>query len=104
LETNLPNLNILPSTHEGPGKSTYMFSAERLPLSAPRQASVVRATWWGSGKQKAEDVQQKMYMLIYPDPTHDKLERFALGDFSLSLIIVAILAERIQMFNINRYT
>ncbi len=35
---------------------------------------------------------------------HDKLERFALGGFSSSLITVAILAERIQMFKINIYT
>jgi hypothetical protein len=54
----------------GPGKSTYMFSSKRLLVSAPRQASVVRATWQGSGKQKAEDVWRKTYMLIYPDPIY----------------------------------
>jgi hypothetical protein len=53
----------------GPGKSTYTFSTERLLLSAPCQASVGRATWRGSGKQKSADVRQKTYTLIYPDPT-----------------------------------
>jgi hypothetical protein len=41
--------------NEGLGKSTYTFSAERLPLSAPHQASVGRASrrgGGGSGKQK----------------------------------------------------
>jgi len=45
----------------------YTFSAECLPLSAPCQASVGRAS--RRGERKAEDVRQKMYMLIYPDPT-----------------------------------
>jgi len=54
--------------NEGPGKSTYMFSAERLSLSAPHQASVGRDTWRRSGKRKSADVRQKTYMLIYPDP------------------------------------
>jgi hypothetical protein len=35
--------------HGGPGKSTYTFSAERLRISTPCQASVVRAS-----RQKAE--------------------------------------------------
>ncbi len=60
----------------GPGKSMYMFSAERLPLSAPRQTSVGRASRRGSGKQKAEDVRQKTYMLIYPDPGEIELRNF----------------------------
>ncbi len=52
----------------GPGKLTYMFSAERLRISAPHQASVGRASRRGSGKQKSADVWQKMYTLIYPYP------------------------------------
>ena len=60
-------------TLEGPGKSTFTFSAERLPLSTPRQASVGRATWRGSGKQKSTEIQQKMYTLIYPDPKNHKI-------------------------------
>jgi hypothetical protein len=59
--------------NQGLGKSTYTFSAERLLLSAPRQASVGRATWRGSGMRKSTDVRQKMYMLIYPDPKNHKI-------------------------------
>jgi hypothetical protein len=44
----------------------YTFSTERLLLSAPRQASVDRAS--RRGEQKAEEVQRKTYTLIYPDP------------------------------------
>ncbi len=51
----------------GPGKSTYTFSAECLLLSAPRQASVGRASRQGGGEQKVEDIRQKTYTLIYPD-------------------------------------
>jgi hypothetical protein len=51
----------------GPGKSTYTFSAKRLLLSAPRQASVGRAS--RQGEQKAEDIQRKTYTLINPDPS-----------------------------------
>jgi len=43
----------------GPGKSTYTFSTKRLPLSAPRQASVGRASRWGgaeSGRRSAENI------------------------------------------------
>jgi hypothetical protein len=45
----------------GPGKSMYMFSAERLPLFTPCQASVGRASRRGeqkaeSGKHSAENV------------------------------------------------
>ncbi len=53
----------------GLGKSTYTFSAEHLGISAPRQASVGRASRRGSGKRKSADVEQKMYSLIYLDPT-----------------------------------
>jgi hypothetical protein len=51
----------------GLGKSMYTFSTERLPLSAP-----LPSCWLyplkPCGEQKAEDVQQKTYTLIYPDP------------------------------------
>jgi hypothetical protein len=50
---------------KGPGKITYMFSAKRMQISAPRQASVGRASRRGSRKQKSAYVRQKMYMLIY---------------------------------------
>ncbi len=53
---------------QGPGKLTYNFSAKCLQISAPRQASVGRASRWGSGKQKSADIEQKTYMLIYPYP------------------------------------
>ncbi len=46
----------------------YMFSAERLPLSAPARLQWVEPAGGGSGKRKAEDVWQKMHTLIYPDP------------------------------------
>jgi hypothetical protein len=49
------NLMSFHQTIGGPGKSRNTFSAERLPLSAPRQASVYRASRRGgaeSGKQK----------------------------------------------------
>jgi hypothetical protein len=59
--------------NQGPGKSMFTFSAERLLLSAPRQASVGKATWRGSGKQKSTDVWQKTYTLIYPDPKNHKI-------------------------------
>jgi hypothetical protein len=51
----------------GPGKLTYTFSAERLQISAPRQASAGRASRQGSGKRKTADVKRKMYTLIYPN-------------------------------------
>jgi hypothetical protein len=41
----------------GPGKLMYMFSTERLRISAPHQASVGRASRRGSGKQKSTDVE-----------------------------------------------
>jgi hypothetical protein len=45
----------------GPGKSTYTFSTERLLLSAPRQASVGKASRQGvggaeNGRRSAENV------------------------------------------------
>jgi hypothetical protein len=54
--------------YKGPGKLTYMFSAIRMQISAPRQASVGRASRRGSGKRKSAYVQGKTYMLIYPYP------------------------------------
>ncbi len=52
----------------GPGKLTYMFSAERMRISASRQASVGKASRWASGKQKSAYTRRKMYTLIYPYP------------------------------------
>jgi hypothetical protein len=56
------------TTWRGPGKITYMFSAERRRISTPRQASVGRASRQGSRKRKSAYVRRKMYMLIYPYP------------------------------------
>ncbi len=64
------------SHFKGPGKLTYAFSAECLRISAPRQASVGRASRWGSGKQKSAIFEQKTYTLIYPYP-HFKNEKAA---------------------------
>jgi hypothetical protein len=44
------------------------FSTERLQIFAPCQASLVRATWRGSGERKSADVRHKMATLIYPYP------------------------------------
>jgi hypothetical protein len=48
------------SSIKGPGKSTHTFSAKRLPLSAPRQASVGRASRQGGGR-KAESGKKKTF-------------------------------------------
>jgi hypothetical protein len=53
----------------GPGELTYTFSAERLRISAPHQASVGRASRRGSAKQKSADVEWKTYTLIYHYPS-----------------------------------
>jgi hypothetical protein len=45
-----------------------MFSAERMGISAPYQASVGRASMRGSGKRKSTYVWRKTYTLIYPYP------------------------------------
>ncbi len=49
-----------------------VYQRNRFPpnvwISTPRQASVGRATWWGSWEPKSADVQQKMVTLIYPYP------------------------------------
>ncbi len=52
----------------GPGKSTYTFSAERLRISAFRSPARWLYPLKPGGEQKAEDVRQKMYTSIYPDP------------------------------------
>ncbi len=51
----------------GQGKSTYMFSTEHLPLSAPPPACWLYPLKPG-GERKAEDVRRKKYTLIYLDP------------------------------------
>jgi hypothetical protein len=56
----------------GLGKLTYTFSAERLQISAPRQASVGRASRLGSRKQKSADIERKTYMLICSYPIVSK--------------------------------
>ncbi len=52
----------------GPGKSTYMFSVTfRFPLST-LMLHFAQSQQAGSGrKRKSADVEQKTYMLIYPD-------------------------------------
>ncbi len=51
---NVDWLHALWHSKWGPGKSMYTFSTKRLPLSAPRKASVGRASrrWGGSWKRK----------------------------------------------------
>ncbi len=69
LVTDRQNVLFLSSSlylRMGPGKLTYTFSAGRLQISAPRQASVGRASRRGSGKRRSADIEQKMYTLIYP--------------------------------------
>jgi hypothetical protein len=52
----------------GLGKSTYTFSVTfRFLLSAPNYMFRVEPAGGGRGEQKAEDIWQKTYMLIYPD-------------------------------------
>jgi hypothetical protein len=51
--------------NKGLGKLMYTFSAKRLPLSTPRQASVGRASRRVGVERKAEDVWRKTYTLIY---------------------------------------
>jgi len=48
----------------GQGKSMYMFSAEHLPLFAPRQASVDRAS--RRGERKAES-RRRLAENVYVD-------------------------------------
>ncbi len=46
----------------GPGKSTYTFSAERLLLSAPRQASVGTANRRGGGAESRRRSAENVYV------------------------------------------
>ncbi len=54
------------------GKSTYMFSAKHLPLSAPPTCWLYAKRIMGEGGRKVESgksgVRRKMYTLIYLDP------------------------------------
>jgi len=59
--------------YSGLGKIKFMFSAKRMQISAPRQASVGRSSRRGSGKQKSAYVQRKTYTLIYPYPKYSSL-------------------------------
>jgi hypothetical protein len=52
-----------------------------MQISAPRQASVGRASRRGSGKQKSAYVRWKMYTLIYPYPKSEEKKCVCLCDF-----------------------
>ncbi len=53
---------IYPDPKRGPGKSMYTFSAERLLLSAPRQASVGRASRQGGGAESGRRLAENIYI------------------------------------------
>jgi hypothetical protein len=53
---------------QGPGKSTYPFSTERLRISAFRSLPSGSTHKSTGGEQKSADVPRKTYTLIYPDP------------------------------------
>jgi hypothetical protein len=59
------------AARKGPGKSTQPFSAKHMRISAPRQASVGRATWQGSEERKSTDVVRKTVTLIFPYPARN---------------------------------
>jgi hypothetical protein len=60
------------ATFMGQGKSTYIFSAERLQISAFRSPARWLYPLKPGGERKAEDVWWKIYTLIFLDPTFMK--------------------------------
>jgi hypothetical protein len=81
--------------NEGPGKSTYTFSAERLPLSAPHQASVGRASrWgWGGGAESRRRSLENVYVDL-PGPTKWEVTGAWLINFMKPVIEIFILFHR----------
>ncbi len=62
-------MNAVTSTLYEVRVNQRMFSAKRLPLSAFRSPACWLYPLKPGSERKVEDVRQKTYTLIYPDPT-----------------------------------
>jgi hypothetical protein len=73
--------------NKGKGKSTYMFSAERLRISAFRSPACWLYPLKPGGERKSAYIRQKTYTLIYPDPRNNRKRWNARLDDSEILVL-----------------